>query len=120
MRRTIIVIAAALSLCTCARHIMIRPRPDQDPGAFGPIKRCAPGEQPCTDDPTFDTSRFSNTGGATFFSWPTCAFGINAVLVDHAESSSPTVYATCNQPPQQPPSPDGGIPTTSTSATVAH
>lgn len=112
MNRAIWGIFGVVSLCACTRNVVIRVSPSADPGTFGPTKVCELHQKPCTDDTTFDSSRFTNTGGASFFVMPTCMYGVHALLVEHAESVTPRVYAQCNAPPQLCPSPDGGIPTT--------
>jgi hypothetical protein len=85
----------------------------QAPGAFsgtlGPLQRCPAGGGVCTIDHQYDSSQY-NSSNTTYYSMPTCPYGIQAVLVPAPGTSDALVL--CAAPGQlTPPQADGGIPT---------
>jgi hypothetical protein len=103
-------VLAVISLFGCASHFVMSRTPGAYDGTLGPMKRCPVGQGPCTDDPSYDSSKF-NPSNASLYALPNCPFGIQALVVPEPGSSDALVQ--CAAPPQQAPrQPDGGIPIT--------
>lgn len=115
--RLTVIVASSLAVVACSRNVVIRTTPGADSGFMAPSQKCEPEPAGCTVDPVQDTARFNDTGGTTFFVMPDCAYGVNSLLIENADSSRPTVRALCNAP--KPSMPEGGIPTTTTSGGIS-
>ena len=105
------LLVALFSTGCCARNVVIRRSPGASTGVLGPLQRCAPGQQTCAPDPTYNTSIY-NSSNTTYFSFPSCDYGIDQLMVQDSGSAKSVVVVQCAAPGQAPPVPGGGMPTT--------
>jgi hypothetical protein len=99
-------VVAVSSLAACAPNVVLSRSPGAQTGTLGPFQRCTPGQKPCDVDPTLDISRL-NRNNTTRFALPTCAYGIDTILVEKVGTPDAVVSAQCAAPP---PAVAGGIP----------
>jgi len=110
--RSLACVTTLCMLVACSSNVVLRRRPDIDTGPLGPFARCAAGERACQDDPTYDGARFS-ASNTVYFSLPSCAYGIQAILIQDAGSADAVAIVRCAAPPATPlMTTDGVLPTT--------
>jgi hypothetical protein len=104
-----LLFAWGLGLAACAPNVVLSRPPAAQTGTLGPFQRCAPDQKPCDVDPTLSVARL-NQGNTTRFSLPSCAYGIDTILVEKVGTPDAIVSAQCAAPP---PADPGGIPVAS-------
>jgi hypothetical protein len=110
-RGILLALTTAIALPACTANVVLRRNPGSDTGTLGPFQRCDAGEKACVVNAVQDSSLL-NAANTTYFTLPSCPYGIAAILVQNSGSSNAVAVVQCAGPAQPTPPSSGAIPTT--------